>query len=264
MLKEIRFALFAIKKNIQNSSELRTSFWMNIIGMAINNISFLFLWIYFVKSVGVIGGWTTYDIIGLQGFSSICYGIVLFVAGGIRNLPDYVNSGTFDQFMLSPKNILSRVATSSIVVSALGDILFGAICIILYLVIIKISFLQLGLTLLLILLTIVFFFSMLVFIYSISFYFIDSETVVGGVFQFFFTPSLFHGGAFQGVMRFIFIFIIPSLLVGAIPVEIIKDASLKKLMIMIFLTFFWLFISIKFFKKSLKKYESANYMTFGV
>jgi hypothetical protein len=44
-MKELHFALYAIKKNIQNSAELRTSFLTTIIGMAINNSAFLFLWI---------------------------------------------------------------------------------------------------------------------------------------------------------------------------------------------------------------------------
>ena len=64
MMKELKFALYAIKKNIQSSAELRTSFLMNIVGMSINNTAFIILWGFFVKSVGVIGGWTVADIIG--------------------------------------------------------------------------------------------------------------------------------------------------------------------------------------------------------
>ena len=75
-MKELKFALYAIKKNIQSSAELRTSFLMNIVGMAINNTAFIFLWIFFVKSVGIIGGWTIYDIIALQGFTAVCFGII--------------------------------------------------------------------------------------------------------------------------------------------------------------------------------------------
>jgi ABC-2 type transport system permease protein len=55
MMREIYFALYAIKKNIQSSAELRTSFLMNVFGMAINNTAFIFLWVSFVHSVGIIG-----------------------------------------------------------------------------------------------------------------------------------------------------------------------------------------------------------------
>src|SRR3990167_859684 len=138
MIKELSFALYAIKKNIQSSAELRTSFLMNIVGMTINNTAFIILWGFFVKSVGVIGGWTVADIIGLQGFVAICFGIVFSAGAGIRKLADYTASGAFDRFMLSPKNLLVRIATSSFGVSALGDIVFGIVCLGIY------AFLKIG------------------------------------------------------------------------------------------------------------------------
>ena len=76
MMKEIYFAFYAIKKNIQSSAELRTSFVTNIVGMAINNTAFIIIWIFFVKSVGIINGWTAADIIGLMGFTALSYGVV--------------------------------------------------------------------------------------------------------------------------------------------------------------------------------------------
>jgi diacylglycerol kinase len=38
MINDLKFALYSIKKNIQNESELRFSFILRIVGMAINNI----------------------------------------------------------------------------------------------------------------------------------------------------------------------------------------------------------------------------------
>ena len=96
MNKDLRFTLYAIKKNIQNSAELRGSFLMNIVGMAINNSAFILIWIFFVKSVGEIGGWTAADIVALQGFSAISFGVVFSIFAGIRRLPDTVSSGAFD------------------------------------------------------------------------------------------------------------------------------------------------------------------------
>ena len=263
MLKEIRFALYAIKKNIQSSAELRTSFLMNIVGMAINNSAFIVLWVFFVRSVGVIGGWTSADIIGLQGFASICYGIVFSMGMGIRKLPDYVASGSFDRFMLSPKNTLLRVLTSAFNASGVGDIVFGIICLITYGLLIQVSLYQILFMLLLIILATMAFLSVVVVIFSVSFFFTDSDGVVNGLFELFMSPSLFHGGAFQGGIRFIFTFIVPSLLIGTLPVEAVRDVSLYKLGLIATLTFIWFIFSIKIFEKAVKKYESSNFMTFG-
>ena len=263
MMKELRFALYAIKKNIQSSAELRTSFVMNIFGMAINNTAFIILWGFFVKSVGVIGGWTVADIIGLQGFVALCFGIVFSAGAGIRKLADYTASGAFDRFMLSPKNLLVRIATSSFGVSALGDIVFGIVCLGIYAFLIHASIYQILLIALLVLISTIVFLAAAIAIYSTSFFFTDASSVTGSLFELFLTPSLFHGGAFQGVMRFIFTFAVPSLLIGALPVEIVRDISLGKLLLVSVLAIFWFLVSINIFNRAIKKYESSNFMTFG-
>jgi ABC-2 type transport system permease protein len=263
MMKEIHFALYAIKKNIQNSAELRTSFSTNIIGMAINNVAFIIIWVFFVKSVGVINGWTAADIIGLLGFGALSYGIVFSAAAGIRKLADYVAGGGFDRFMLSPKNLLVRVATSSFNVSALGDIVFGIACLALYGSLVQLSVAQIFLIVLLALISIVAFLAAAIAAYSTSFLFTDANSVTNGLFELFMTPSLFHGGAFQGAMRLVFTFFIPSLIIGALPVEIVKNISLGQLAVVGVIAVAWFFLSLKLFSWGVKKYESTNFMTFG-
>ncbi len=263
MFKELRFALYAIKKNIASSAELRTSFLMNVIGMTINNTAFILLWIFFVHSVGVIHGWTALDIIGLQGFAALAYGVVLSVAMGIRKLPEYVSSGVFDRFLLSPKNVLVRVATSAFSSSAVGDVVFGIACLGIYAAFLPVNFEQAILGIILVIISILVFFSCAVIAFSVSFYFIDAQNVANGIFEIFFTPALFHGGAFQGVTRFVYTFLIPSLLIGTLPVETIRDTSLLQFALIVGLSMVWFVLSVKIFNRAVRKYESANYMTFG-
>lgn len=263
MLKELYFALYAIKKNIQSSAELRTSFLTNIIGMAINNVAFILIWIFFIQSVGVINGWTSIDIIGLQGFVALGFGIIFSVGMGIRNIPSYVSSGSFDCFLLSPKNLLLRIATSTFGVSAIGDMVFGIVCLVIYAVLLDITLTQLIFILILVVFSTTIFLAISIIVYSASFLFVDSGNVVSGLFELFLAPALFHGGSFQGVMRFIFTFIIPSLLIGSLPVEIIRNLSFDKLILVGILSLFWLTISIILFNKGVRKYESSNFMTFG-
>lgn len=263
MMKELYFALYAIKKNIQSSAELRTSFLMNVIGMSINNIAFIILWGFFVKSVGIIGGWTALDIVGLQGFVTFSFGVVFSAGAGIRRLADYTASGAFDRFMLSPKNMLVRIATSWFGVAALGDVVFGITCLVIYAFFIHATLYQMLLIVLLALISTLVFLSVAIAMYSSSFFFTDANSVTGSLFELFITPALFHGGAFQGVMRFIFTFVIPSLLVGSLPVEIVRDVSLGKLLLVAILSILWFILSINIFNRAVKKYESSNFMTFG-
>ncbi|PKL72306.1 hypothetical protein CVV26_02205 [Candidatus Kuenenbacteria bacterium HGW-Kuenenbacteria-1] len=262
-MKELYFAFYAIKKNIQNNLELRASFLASAFGMIINDLAFILLWAFFVKSVGIIGGWTVADIICLQGFVALCFGFIFSVGLGIPKLPDYVASGAFDRFMLSPKNLLIRTATSAFSVPAIGDIIFGITCLSIYSFLIHASIYQILLLILLIIISIIVFLSIVIIIYSISFFFVDADSIAKSLFELFFNPAMFHGGAFQGIMRFIFTFIIPSLLIGTLPVEIVKNISLDKLLLISILAIFWFILSIKIFYFAVKKYESSNFMTFG-
>jgi ABC-2 type transport system permease protein len=262
-MKEIRFALYAIKKNIVSSTELRTSFAMNVFGMAINNSSFMLLWIFFVKSVGVINGWRSIDIIALLGFNTLCFGIVFSFFAGIRKVPEYVTSGAFDRFMLAPKSLIVRIATSSFNASAVGDMFFGVVCLAIYGVLAHVTLYQIILMCILVVISCFIYVGYSLVINSLSFYFTDATQLVNGVFELFLTPSMFHGGAFSGVMRFIFIFLIPALVVGTLPVEIVRDISLDKLGIALVVSIVWMILSIWVSNKSVRKYESANLMTFG-
>ena len=132
-MKNIKLALLNIKKNIKNEKELKTSFIITVIGMAINNTSFLLLWYYFGKTVGEINGWSPMDIFGLYGFGTTAYGLVISLLAGITDLPIYIATGNLDKYLLTPKNILMKVSTSKIHTSAFGDLIFGLSCFIIFL-----------------------------------------------------------------------------------------------------------------------------------
>lgn len=264
MKREIGFALYAIKKNIQSSAELRTSFLMNMFGMIVNNSAFIILWVFFAKMAGNIGGWTPYDVIGMLGFSAFAYGIVFSFANGLRNLPEYISTGVFDGFMLSPKNLIVRVATASFDASAVGDIIFGIICVTAYLFFISATLPQVILSLLFIVFVSIIFLAITISIVSVGFFFSDASPVTQSLFELFITPSLFHGGAFQGFIRTFFTFFIPALAVGALPTEAVHNFSMETAVIIVLIAFAWLVLSLWFFKKAIRKYESSNFMTFGI
>lgn len=262
-MRNLKLAILNIKKNFQNAKELRSAFITSIIGMCINNTAFIFLWINFGATVGNINGWDKYDIIGLNGFCTISFGIVFSFFYGISNIPRYISSGNLDKYLLTPKNTLLKIATSAVSTSAIGDLIFGLICCIIYIFLARLSLIQVLISLVFILTTSIISFAFTLISMSVSFYFMEGDNISMGLFQMFLTPSLYHGGAFNKVLRIIFTFAIPALLVGAIPVEIIKDITLLKMLGILGLSIFWLVVSILFFYKSLKRYESNNFFGFG-
>ena len=262
-MKNIKLALLNIKKNFKNEKELKSSFIISVVGMAINNIAFLMLWYYFGKTIGELNGWKPMDIFGLYAISGISYGIISSIFSGIYHIPNYISSGNFDKYLLTPKSILLKVSTSSISTSALGDLLFGVVCYVVFMIYSKLTIIQILLSIFLILVSCMIFYAFSLICMSVSFYLMDGHNVSQGLYGMLLSNSLYHGGAFTGLLRIIFIFVIPSLLLGAIPVEIIKTLSMSKLLLIIVLAIFWFIVSIVFFYKSLKRYESNNLFGFG-
>ena len=259
----IKLALLNIRKNFKNEKELKSSFIISVVGMAINNIAFLILWYYFGKTIGELNGWEPMDIFGLYGYGTTAYGIVVSLFSGMFDIPNYISSGNFDKYLLTPKNILLKVSTSKISTSAFGDLLFGVVCFLVFAICNKLTIIQLLLSILLIIVASIIFYSFSLICMSVSFYLMDGHNVSQGLYGMFLSNSLYHGGAFTGVLRFIFIFVMPSLLLGAVPVEIVKTLSIPSLIMILALAVFWFVISIMFFYKSLKKYESNNLFGFG-
>lgn len=110
-----------------------------------------------------------------MGFTALSYGIVFSGTSGIKKLADYVASGSFDRFMLSPKNLLVRVATSSFGISALDDIVFGVVCLLIYGFLTQITVAQIFLISLLVFISVLVFLAAAIAIYSASFLFTDAN-----------------------------------------------------------------------------------------
>lgn len=261
-MSNVKLALMNIRMNLRNEKELKSTFIISIVGMMLNNIAFLFLWYYFGKTVGVINGWEAMDIFGLYGFNGIAYGIVMTFFYGVTNIPTYITTGNLDKYLLTPKNTLMKIATSKVSTSAIGDLLFGLICFVIYMFYTKMSLNSFLLSFILIIVATIIFFSFVLISMSISFYLMDGEKVSESIYGLFLNNSLYHGGAFTGILRVIFIFLVPSLLVGSVQVETIKNSSGITIIFIILMAIFWLMLSILFFYKSLKKYDSNNFFGF--
>ena len=262
-MKSLKLALLNIRKNIKNEKELKSAFIISIVGMMLNNAAFIILWYYFGKIVGELNGWKAEDIFGLYAINTVSYGIVSGFLNGIFQLPTYISTATLDRYLLTPKNILMKISTSKISTSAFGDLLYGIVCFVIFIFLRDLSVSQILFSILLMIISTVIFYSFSVICMTLSFYMMDGKNVSEGFYGMFLSNSLYNGGAFTGVLRFLFIFIVPSLLLGAIPVELVNDFNLNKFLLLIVLTILWLLISILFFKKSLRKYESNNLFGFG-
>jgi ABC-2 type transport system permease protein len=263
MWKEIKFVLYTWLMNIRNAAELRTSFGMQIIGMAITDLAFIIMWVLFLKQVGGIGGWVPMDAVGLLGFSAFSFGIVSTFFDGIRRIPGRVANGGFDRFLLSPKNVLLRAATADFGLAAVGDILFGIFALVVYAIWTHIPPEGISMMLCGAFCASLATFGTLLLSQSMAFFFFDNELLTNGLLESFITPSLFAGGAFQGPMRLFFTFVIPALVVGTLPVEAVKSLSWSHMLSIFILSVFFFALSNWVFYKGIRRYEGSSIGGFG-
>jgi ABC-2 type transport system permease protein len=260
---ELKFIYRALGFNIANAAELRASFLMLAIGMMLTNTSFIIIWSLFANAVGELNGWTFTDVVLLQGVTSFCYGALFSACSGLRDLPKVLLSGSFDKFLVTPKSVLVRLMTSQFSPQAVGDIFFGIVCFVYYLVVVQASLATCVLLIYSVLIACVAMLGISTAIFSVALYVYDGQNATDSLFQLFFSPAIMHGGAFAGYTRAFFTFIVPSLVVGTIPTELVDSFTLYEFVLVTGLALAWLAIGVGVFYKGLRRYESGNTQAFG-
>ncbi len=154
--------------------------------------------------------------------------------------------------------MMVRIITSSIRVSAFGDLAFGVIMIGLYLILARVDFVQ-SLMLISLLVPAVIIFVCIGLATSLSSFFMpDAVSFARNLFEIFLTPSLFPSPLFQGALRTFFIFVVPSLVVGGLPIEVIQQSSWLWYAVIWGIAFFWMLIMHIALARALRFYESGN------
>ncbi|MEK7588335.1 MAG: ABC-2 family transporter protein [Patescibacteria group bacterium] len=258
MLKDIRYFVIQTKFNIKNAYALRSAFWIGVVSMIVNNCVFFIIWSLFMKSVGDINGWTGVDVFGMLGVSMFIYGITFGFFHGVVDLPQMIVRGSFDNVLISPVNSFFKLATSSFLVTAYGDLLLGAVVFLSYGIYLQFSLYTWLLYVLAISFGAIVFLCIRLLCSLISFFIYDGDNISNQLFEIFLRPGLYPGAIFPIKLKTFFMTLVPALLTSAIPVDIIKTNSLKLLSLSLLVTSIWILITFLVYKIALRRYESGN------
>ncbi len=255
---ELKMTFNYIKGNIFSAAELRFSFVMQVVGMMLNNSAFLLIWIFFFQAFGEINGWTGKEVIALQGFLAITYGITFSLFSGVSELPTAIHNGAFDSILLTPRNLYLRILTLVTRTSAIGDILSGVVSLVVYFVIAQLSIFQILMLLLLLVPSTIVLTNFALICSCISFFIPDADELSKNVFEIMFGPSLYPSGVYQGATRVFFLFILPTMAIAGLPVEAVKYLDVPKILFVWGLAIVWTLIALFVLKQGIKRYESGN------
>ncbi len=258
MMSELRVAQCVWLTNVRAAMENRAAFAMQIVGMMVNDLSFVIVWVLFFQAVGTVNGWGGWESVGLLGFGTVSLGLAFGCCGGTTWLTKYVEDSSLDNFILSPRNVLWRMLTSRFDLPAFGDALFGAILLLAFAIKMQLSAWSIALLLGCILPAASITLSMSLIAGCVAFYIQDAQGLAFSLFKTFLTPSLYPAGLFPRPAKMFFVFVLPSLAVGGFPVQVIEEGNFGLFLLIWGLAIFWLVAGIAVFSFSLRRYESGN------
>lgn len=253
---QFRVTFLSIKFSLMRELLNKATFISNIFFMILNNASFIIQWLILFSLKDSIGGYHLKEVLLLWGLAASTYGVSHFLFRSTYFLSDTINNGKLDSFLVMPKNVLISTITSSIDVSALGDLLYGIIMIFVYGFSIKtfLLFIIFSITGGLILT------SFAVILGSLSFYFSKSDIISDTGNNLITSFATYPDGIFKGLAKIMLFTIIPVGISTYIPLKILTEFNLILFLIVILATIIFIALAFVIFYKGLEKYSSSNLM----
>jgi ABC-2 type transport system permease protein len=248
----------SLERNKKVVFEYRRSLLIEILGMMINNMAFIFVWYIVFKEFGDIRGWGFQELFLLNAFVAFIYGVTNIFFRGSSEISRKVMEGQLDQYITQPKSVLFSVLFSEVSASAVGDLVEGLISLIIYMVISQTPFLFVFLFFPIALLSTGIWIGFLIATQSIVFWIPNSEEISFTLLNMTLGTALNPNKAFSTIPKLFFTFILPATLLGTVPSDIFINPTLSQLLLLFGMFIFWVFLGTFLFNQGLKRYESGN------
>lgn len=257
---QLKVTCQSIKYALQREMLNKVTFISNIIFMILNNACFIVQWVILYSIKDDVGGYTFKQVLLLWGIAAMTYGISRFFFKDAFELSEIINSGKLDNYLIQPKNVLISCITSSVEVSALGDMIYGFIMLCVFGLSIKNIVLFLFCTILggLVIVSIAIIFA------SLSFWFSRTEMVSNTINSMMTNLATYPEGIFKGIIKVVFYTILPLGITTYLPVQILSNINIVSIIYLIIGAFIFISLAFIIFYKGLKRYSSTNLMNVRV
>ncbi len=255
----IRYALDMLKTNMKAAATMKTTYLIRSIFNITNHTIYLCMWVVIFDRIPSIGGWQVQHIMLAYGVGIFSWGLISFLAFGIRTLPRQIDQGELDTYLTQPKPVLLNIALGTTQAAGPPEMVFGTIVLAIAGYMAGVSLIMLAF--LAICCSIVF--ASLVLAYgSLGFWLKDFHGSAEEIYFNFFIMATRPEAVFSGWMLVIVLTVMPISFMTHIPLHALLDDSLPALVFAIAGTFFCAASAYAIFSAGLKRYESGN--RFGV
>lgn len=245
------------KLNLKKEWKYKSSFFMQIAMMILNDLFFIIQWYIIFQLVDNIGGYGFDETMLLWAISAGGYGFSHTFFAGAWNIKDIVYDGKLDVFLTQPKNILVNVCCSSTEVSGLGDMLYAFVVLAIigapwyWFLLMVPAIICAGLV------------SVAVYVVyaSLCFYMKGGDAVAKSVEGTLNKAGNYPPAIFNTVVKGLFFTLIPTFFYTFVPAQyFFLTPNIWWIVGMFAVTIVWIVLAFVSFKQGLKKYNSGNLM----
>jgi ABC-2 type transport system permease protein len=247
-----------VRHNLMAAMEYRAAFLLQVFGMALNNVIFLFFWWVLFTRLPSIRGWTMPMVATIFGLVALAFGLANAIFGNCMRIASIVVTGDMDYYLALPADPLVHLIVSRSHLSAWGDAISGLG---IYLFLVPDSLAKLHLFLLYAMAGALIFVGFSVIVGSLVFFLDQSQDISGYLFNAVISFSLYPIDIFPQVVRFLLYTLVPAAMVGTLPARLLFDFRWERLAALIGFTVLILLVGRALFTLGLRRYESGNRVT---
>jgi ABC-2 type transport system permease protein len=251
----LSFARTLVATNVKATLMLRGAFVMQVVFMALNNLTFFLFWWALMRRVPDLRGWRLGDMQVLFGVVAAGFGAAVTLAGGVRHLGRFIDDGELDTLLTQPKPVLVHALGLRLQASGVGDALSGIAFIACSG---QVSWRALPVVVLAIVASgLVFVASGIVF-FSLAFWLGPVETLARQLWELLITFSLYPEPLFGGVLRLVLFTLLPAGFVGYVPARLVQRPSIADALLLTAAAAAYLAIGAVVFNRGLRRYASGS------
>jgi len=254
------FAAFS-RLHLRAAMEYRRAFWLQVIGMMLNNGAFVFFWqiIFHTFSASFAAmGVKFSEIMLVWALASTAFGAMHILFAGSRELSSYITSGKLDVYLLYPKHPVYTTAISQSHTSAWGDLAYGYL---LYFIFVPKSIASFLLFTAFTAMSGVFLAAVMTAANCLSFWWGNADdlaqTLFGGLLSF----GIYPERIFPAEAKFLLFSVLPVGFYIYLPVRVIMHFDLWLFLAVAAATALAVLLALLAFKLGLRRYESGNLFT---
>ena len=257
----MRFARALLATNLKATLMQRGAFAMQVVFMALNNLTFFVFWWALMRRVPEIRGWRLGDVQVLFGVVAAGFGTAVTLAGGVRHLGRFIDDGDLDTLLTQPQPVLLHALGLRSQASGVGDVLSGIVFIgwsgqVSWRALPLVGFAIVSSALVFIACGIVFF--------SLAFWLGRVETLSRQLWELLITFSLYPEPLFGGTLRLLLFTLLPAGFVGYVPARLAQSPSVGGALLLAMAAATYLAIAALVFERGLRRYASGSrFGTFG-